>query len=95
MHSDAMNQTKIISPRLTKVLGEEAGFTDKEIELYLTFLRIKTIEKKEHLLVPGDAWQGVHRARAAADFQSDRRYLRLQGVSEGGRSESFRQAAHL
>ena len=42
-----MNQTKIISPRLTKVLGEEAGFTDKEIELYLTFLRIKTIEKKE------------------------------------------------
>jgi CRP-like cAMP-binding protein len=59
MHSDAMNQTKIISPRLTKVLGEEAGFTDEEIELYLTFLRIKTIEKKEHLLVPGDTCNDV------------------------------------
>ena len=59
MPSDAMNPTKIISPVLIKELRKEAGLTDEEIELYLSFLRIRTLEKKEHLLIAGDTCNNV------------------------------------
>jgi len=54
-----MNPTKIVSPILTKVLREEAGFTDEEIELYMSFLRVRILEKKEHLLMAGDTSNDV------------------------------------
>ena len=49
-----MALTKIISPLLIAELREEAGLNDEEINLYLSFLRTRSIGKKEHLLVAGE-----------------------------------------
>jgi len=49
-----MALAKIISPLLIEELREEAGLNDEEINLYLSFLRTRSIGKKEHLLVAGE-----------------------------------------
>ena len=49
-----MALTKNISPLLIAELREEAGLNDEEINLYLSFLRTRSIGKKEHLLVAGE-----------------------------------------
>jgi CRP/FNR family transcriptional regulator, anaerobic regulatory protein len=49
-----MNSTSIFSPLLIDQLRLLAGFTDEEIEHYLSFLRVKNIGKKEHFLMAGD-----------------------------------------
>lgn len=43
-----------ISPKLTQELKEEAGLTDEEIDLYMIFLKKKSIKRKEHFLMAGD-----------------------------------------
>ena len=48
------NHTNIPSILLAKELREDAGLTDEEIYLYMSFLRKKTINKKDHLLMAGD-----------------------------------------
>ena len=49
-----MAPTKIISPLLIEELREEAGLSENEISLYLSFLKTRSIGKKEHLLVAGE-----------------------------------------
>ena len=48
------NHTNIPSILLAKELREDAGLTDEEIYLYMSFLRKKTINKKDHLLMAGN-----------------------------------------
>ena len=54
-----MISTEIISPRLTRELKEEAGLTDEEIALYVSFLNKKTIKRKEHFLMAGDVCTSI------------------------------------
>ena len=54
-----MEQTKIISPVLVKELKDNAGFTDEEIDLYMSFLNKKCLKKKEHFLSAGDISHAV------------------------------------
>jgi len=48
------NHTNIPSILLAKELREDAGLTDEEIDLYMSFLKKKIINKKDHLLMAGD-----------------------------------------
>ena len=53
-----MNSNKthndIFSTLLVQELKESAGFTNEEIDLYMSFLIKKSLRKKEHLLMAGD-----------------------------------------
>jgi CRP-like cAMP-binding protein len=49
-----MSLTKITSLVLIGELRTDAGLNDEEINLYLSFLRVKYIGKKEHLLTAGE-----------------------------------------
>jgi CRP-like cAMP-binding protein len=53
-YPDIMNLTKITSPVLIGELREKAALSDEEINLYLSFLRVRYIGKKEHFLVAGE-----------------------------------------
>ena len=46
-----MNPSKIDTPVLVETLREKAGFTDDEIDFYLSLLTIKKLQKKEHYLM--------------------------------------------
>jgi CRP-like cAMP-binding protein len=54
-----MTLTKIISPLLVKELTENAGFTEEEIDLYISFLKKKCLGKKEHFLQAGQICSAV------------------------------------
>jgi CRP/FNR family cyclic AMP-dependent transcriptional regulator len=54
-----MEQTKIISPILVQELIDNAGFTDEEIDLYMSFLEKKYLKKKEHFLRAGQISNAV------------------------------------
>lgn len=54
-----VTNTAINSPVLEQELREIAGFTEEEINLYMSFLTRKTLNKKEHLLVEGDVCSHV------------------------------------
>lgn len=54
-----MKQAQIISPLLVKELTNSAGFTEEEIDLYLSFLDKKRMKKKEHLLRAGEICNAV------------------------------------
>lgn len=54
-----MEQTKIISPVLVQELKDNAGFTEEEIDLYMSFLEKKHLKKKEHFLNAGDISHAV------------------------------------
>ncbi|HVO75852.1 MAG TPA: Crp/Fnr family transcriptional regulator [Ignavibacteriaceae bacterium] len=49
-----MTLNKIISPKLTQELKEEAGLSDGEIDIYMSFLTRKILKRKEHFLMAGD-----------------------------------------
>jgi CRP-like cAMP-binding protein len=46
--------TNIPSALLAQELKEDAGLTNEEVDLYMSFLRKKSIGKKDHLLMAGD-----------------------------------------
>jgi CRP-like cAMP-binding protein len=46
--------SEIISPKLTHELKVEAGLTEEEIDLYMSFLKRKSVKRKEHFLMAGD-----------------------------------------
>lgn len=54
-----MKQTQIISPLLVKELTDSAGFTEEEIDLYLSLLDKKLMKKKEYLLRAGELCNAV------------------------------------
>lgn len=54
-----MKQTKIISPLLVQDLADSAGFTEEEIDLYMSLLDKKRVKKKEHLLRAGELCNAV------------------------------------
>lgn len=54
-----MEQTKIISHVLAQQLVDSAGFTEEEIDLYMSFLDKKCLKKKEHFLRAGDISHAV------------------------------------
>ena len=49
-----ISHTNIPSTLLAQELREDAGFTDEEIDLYMSFLTKKSLRKKAHLLRSGD-----------------------------------------
>ena len=49
-----MNERIIKAPRLSKSLKEISGFTDEEIEYFLSFHVRKFIKRKEHILRTGE-----------------------------------------
>lgn len=48
------NHSIVPSTLLAQELKEDAGLSDEEIDLYMSFLRNKTIYKKDHFLMAGD-----------------------------------------
>jgi len=54
-----MNPSKIDTPVLVETLREKAGFTEDEIDFYLSLLTIKKLQKKEHYLMAGDICTAV------------------------------------
>ena len=49
-----MTKININTPVLKQELREIAGFTEEEINLYMSFLTSKFLRKKDHLLMEGD-----------------------------------------
>ena len=54
-----MKQTKIISPALVRELTDNAGFTNEEIDLYMSFLEKRYLKKKEHFLRAGNVSNAI------------------------------------
>jgi len=54
-----IKHTDTFSPVLANVLKENAGLTEEEINLYMSFLIRKTIIKKDHLLMDGDICNNI------------------------------------